>query len=343
VVEEKEAEEPSFSLTGYVDAYYQANFSSSGAEGEAPLVFGSSFTDFANTFGIGNVNLLAEKSVGKVSFVGQVGFGPRAVAANSDSNSDFPGLNFASTIQQLFVTYSPSESVTFSMGNFGTFVGYEVIDAPANMNYSMSYLFSNGPFYHTGLKVDFALAEGFGAMVGVFNDTDSKVDVIGGKHIGAQLSAETGGLAAYLNFLYGVEAEDVIEEEDLTEFQVDLTATLEVSETFMLGLNASSYSTAVDGNAGGGFFGTALYATAALSETTDLSFRGEYFGSTAAEGDTADQPNVIALTASGNFKIGDLRIIPELRFDTGSNGFTFGDDVSDESAFAFLLAGVYSF
>lgn len=343
VAEKKEAEEPSFSLTGYVDAYYQANFIASETAGEAPLVFGSSFTDFANTFGIGNVNLLAEKSIGKVSFVGQVGFGPRAVAANSDSNSDFSGLNYASTIQQLFVTYSPSESVTFSLGNFGTFVGYEVIDAPANMNYSMSYLFSNGPFYHTGLKVDFALAEGLGAMIGVFNDTDSKVDVIGGKHIGAQLSAETGGLAAYLNFLYGVEAEEVIEEEDLTEVQVDLTATLEVSENFMLGLNASSYSTAVDGNAAGGFFGTALYATATLSETTDLSFRGEYFGSTAAEGDTADQPNVIALTASGNFKIGDLRIIPELRFDTGSNGFTFGDNVSDENAFAFLLAGVYSF
>jgi hypothetical protein len=207
----------------------------------------------------------------------------------------------------------------------------------------MSYLFSNGPFYHTGLKVDFALAEGFGAMVGVFNDTDSKVDVIGGKHIGAQLSAETGGLATYLNFLYGVEGEDLLDEEDLTEFQVDLTATLEVSESFMLGLNASSYSTALDGNAAGGFFGAALYATAGLNETTDLSFRGEYFGGTAAEGDTSDQPNVIALTASGNFKIGELRIIPELRFDTGSNGFTFGDDVSDESAFAFLLAGVYSF
>ncbi|MEM9929830.1 MAG: outer membrane beta-barrel protein [Bacteroidota bacterium] len=341
--EEAEEEEPGFSFSGYVDAYYQANFSTSGSADEAPLVFGSSFTEFANTFGVGNVNLLAEKTMGKVSFVGQVGFGPRAVGANSDSNSDFPGLNFASTVQQLFVTYAPSESVTFTLGNFGTFVGYEVIDAPANMNYSMSYLFSNGPFYHTGLKVDFAIADGFGAMVGVFNDTDSKVDVIGGKHVGAQLSAETGGLSAYLNFLYGVEAEDVLDEEDLTEFQVDLTATLEVSETFMLGLNASSYSTSVDGMAGGGFFGTALYATAGLSETADLSFRGEYFGNTAAEGVTADQPSVIALTASGNFKVGDLRIIPELRFDTGSNGFTFGDDASDESAFAFLLAGVYSF
>lgn len=340
---EEEEEEDAFSLTGYVDAYYQANLSTSGAEGEAPLVFGSSFTELPNTFGIGNVNLLAEKSLGKVSFVGQVGFGPRAVGANSDSNLGLGGLNFASTVQQLFVTYSPSESVTFTLGNFGTFIGYEVIDAPANMNYSMSYLFSNGPFYHTGAKVDLAFGEGFGAMVGVFNDTDSKFDAINGKHIGGQLSYSNDAVGVYVNAISGTEAADVLGEEDLTEFQVDLTATFQVSESFMLGVNSSSYSTSLDGMAQGGFFGTALYATAAVSETADISVRGELFSATAAEGDDTDQPSVLALTASGNFKVGDLRIIPEIRFDSGSNGFTFGEDASDESAAAFILAAVYSF
>lgn len=342
---EEEEEEASFSLTGYVDAYYQGNLIKSEGASDAPLAFGSSFTDLTNTFGIGNVNLLAEKTMGKVSFVGQIGLGPRAVAANSDSNQGFEDNVFSSTVQQLFVTYSPSESVTISMGNFGTFVGYEVIDAPANMNYSMSYLFSSGPFYHTGAKVDFAISEGFGAMVGVFNDTDSKFDDIEGKHIGAQLSAETGGLAAYLNVLAGKDSEGLTDDDndDTNEFQVDLTATYEVSESFMLGLNASSYSTSVDGDATGGFFGTALYATAAISDAADVSFRGEYFALTAAEDDTSDQPGVLALTLSGNFKVGDLRIIPEVRFDTGSNGTVFGDSVDDESAAAFILAGVYSF
>ena len=348
---EEEDEEPSFSLTGYVDAYYQANFNSSNGPGEAPLAFRSSFTGLTNTFGIGNVNLLAEKTMGKVSFVGQIGFGPRAVDANSDSNggvifdddkTNF-GTNFASTVQQLYVTYSPSENVTFTLGNFGTFIGYEVIDAPANMNYSMSYLFSNGPFYHTGAKVDFAFGEGFGAMVGVFNDTDSKFDAISGKHFGGQLSYSNDALGVYVNAITGKDSEGETENLDVNEFQIDLTATYQVSESFMLGLNSSSYSTSKDGNDDGGFFGTALYATAGLNENTDLSFRGEYFAGTAAEGVTEDQPSVIALTLSGNFKVGDLRIIPEVRFDTGSNGFTFGEDASDESAAAFLLAGVYSF
>lgn len=342
--EEVEEEEPSFSLTGYVDAYYQANLSSVDGTGDnkSYIPFASSFTGLTNTFGIGNVNLLAEKTMGKVSFVGQIGFGPRAVDANSDSNLGLGGLNFASTVQQLFVTYSPSETVTFSLGNFGTFVGYEVIDAPANMNYSMSHLFSNGPFYHTGAKVDFSFGEGFGAMVGVFNDTDSKFDAIEGKHFGGQLSYSNDDLGIYLNAITGTEEEDVVEEDNLNEFQVDLTATYQVSESFMIGLNSSNYATSIDGTTAGGFFGTALYLTAGLSETADLSFRGEYFASTAAEGDETDQPSVLALTLSGNFKVGDMRIIPEVRLDSGSNDFHgFGED--DDSAIAFFLAGVYSF
>ena len=339
--EEQEADK-GFSLSGYVDAYYQANFSNAEGDGEEFVIpFGSSFTEATNTFGIGNVNLLAEKSFGKVSFVGQVGFGPRAVAANGDSNVGGTG-NLASTVQQLFVTYSPSDAVTFTLGNFGTFVGYEVIDAPANMNYSMSHLFSNGPFYHTGAKVDFAFGEGFGAMVGVFNDTDSKFDLIEGKHFGGQLSYSNDQVGVYLNAITGTEAENVVNDENQNEFQVDLTATFQATETLMLGLNASNYSTSIDGNNSGGFFGTAVYATIAASEDVDVALRGEYYTNTAAEGDNTDQPSVLALTASGNFKVGDLRIVPEIRLDSGSNDFHgFGEN--DDTAIAFLLAGIYSF
>ncbi len=338
--EEEEEESKSFELTGYVDAYYQANLINSKSEGEEPLAFPTSFTDFTNTFGIGNVNLLAEKSLGKVGFVGQVGFGPRATQANGGTG------NFSSTVQQLYVTYSPSDAITFTLGNFGTFVGYEVIDASANINYSTSYLFSNGPFYHTGAKVDFAIAEGFGAMVGVFDDTDSKIDVIKGKHIGGQLSAAAGGLSAYLNVLAGKDDDNGTRDnndDDTNEFQVDLTATYEVSESLMFGLNASSYTTRFDGDKAGGFFGTAVYSTIGIADGFALGLRGEYFTATAAAGDNTDQPSVIALTASGNFTVGDLRIIPEVRFDTGNNGLVFGSSPEDDAVAAFILAAVYSF
>jgi hypothetical protein len=342
---EEEEEKESFSFSGFVDAYYQANFIDGKTSGE-PIGFPTSFTPQANGFSIGMVNLLAEKAMGKVGFVGQVGFGPRAVGANSDSNSDFAGLNLASTVQQLFVTYSPSDVLTFTMGNFGTFVGYEVIDAPVNVNYSTSYLFSNGPFYHTGLKADVAISENFGAMVGIFNDTDSKFDLISGKHIGGQLSYEKGGLAVFLNAITGTEAEGEKPEDtddDLKEFQLDLTATYTLSDALLFGLNTSNYSTSLDGTGMGGFFGTALYSTVGLTETFALSLRAEYFALTNAEGSEADEPNVMSFTASGNIKIGELMIIPEFRYDTGNNGFLFDTNLDDTSAASFILAAIYGF
>ncbi|MEM6770277.1 MAG: outer membrane beta-barrel protein, partial [Bacteroidota bacterium] len=252
VEEAEEEDEDELKISGFVDAYYQAAFNTS-ESGDLPLVFPTSFTGQANEFGIGMVNLLVEKSMGKVGFVGQVGFGPRA----TDANGDVP------TVQQLFVTYAPSDAVTFTLGNFGTFVGYEVIDAPVNVNYSTSYLFSNGPFFHTGLKADIALGDNFGLMVGAFNDTDTKFDVVPGLHFGGQLSATAGDFSAYLNVLAGKADEGVLEtdNDDTNDFQVDLVATYEASEKLFFGLNVSDKTSSVDGDQAGGFSGAALYST----------------------------------------------------------------------------------
>ena len=348
--DDQEEEEPSFSLTGYVDAYFQNVFSDGEGSDDSPgtpLGFPTSFTPETRGFGVGNVNLLAEKTLGKIGFVGQLGFGPRA----NEANGAFPN------VQQLLVTYAPSDAVTFTLGQFGTFVGYEVIDAPANMNYSTSYLFSYGPFFHTGLKADFALAENFGAMVGIFNNTDSRFNDPG-YYYGAQLSTETGGLAAYLNFLYGTDAKDVFEEDDASTFQVDLTATYEISETIMLGLNASTKTTRnilpteAEVGSSDGFTGAALYATIGVSETASINLRGEYFVEAVPDGLDLDGRSVFALTASGNINVGDLRIIPEIRFDSsGDFAETYsggiidfgGGDVEDDSIASFILAAVYSF
>lgn len=339
VEEAEEDEDDALKISGFVDAYYQNIFSSDANDNA--LAFPTSFTPEDGGFSVGMVNLLVEKSIGKVGMVGQVGFGPRANAANGD----FPNL------QQLYVTYSPSEAVTFTLGQFGTFVGYEVIDAPVNVNYSTSYLFSYGPFFHTGLKADFAIAEGFGAMVGVFNNTDSRFNAPG-YYYGAQLSAEVGGLAAYLNVLTGTDEQDVIGEEDATTFQVDLTATYEISESFMLGINASDKSTSLDGNSGDGFTGVALYATAGLTDNFSLNLRAESFTEKAPDGITLDGRSVFAITASGNITLGDgFVLIPEVRFDSSSdfaNTYSggiidFGGAAEDDSIATFILAGVYAF
>lgn len=330
--EDAEKAEGDLMISGFVDAYYMANFNGQGATN-----FPTSFTETSGAFALGMANVLFAKEGEKVGFVADLAWGPRAEAANGTGE----GI-LTAAIKQLYVTYAASDAVTFTFGNFSTFVGYELIDAPGNVNYSTSYLFSNGPFYHTGLKADFALSDNFGAMVGIFNDTDSKFDFIGGKHIGAQLSASAGGLNAYLNFITGKEEERG--DDDLMEYEIDLTATYDVSESFMLGLNVANYGTSADGNAEYGFFGTAVYATITTSETFALGLRGEYFSESFGEG--IDNQNVIALTASGNITIGDLRLIPEIRVDLADemDGRFFDDEESPVGSLpAFILAAVYSF
>ncbi|MDO6749851.1 outer membrane beta-barrel protein, partial [Gilvimarinus sp. 1_MG-2023] len=76
-------------------------------------------------------------------------------------------------VNQLYVYYNVTESTTLTLGNFNTFLGYEVISPAANFNYSTSYLFSYGPFSHTGIKLDYAATEDLSFMLAAMNGTDN--------------------------------------------------------------------------------------------------------------------------------------------------------------------------
>jgi len=88
------------------------------------------------------------------------------------------------------------------MGKWGTHVGYEVVDAYLNRNYSMSYMFSYGPFFHTGLKADIVLGSHTGIMIGVANPTDYSTTTSSHKWLIGQFSTGTnnGKLKAFLNY-----------------------------------------------------------------------------------------------------------------------------------------------
>jgi Putative beta-barrel porin-2, OmpL-like. bbp2 len=262
--EEEEEEGPKFDIKGAVDAYFLA--------GRAPLP--TSFTNGSNNaFSLGMANIMFSKE-GKVGFMADIAFGPRAEAANGYFNAD-GAVSSLALIKQLFVTYSPTDALKFTFGNFSTYYGYEVIDAPVNVNYSTSYMFSYGPFYHTGIKANLALSDKFGLMLGVFNDTDTKIDVVKGKHVGAQLSYSSGKLAAYLNYLGGRFAEATEATKDIFNNQIDLTATFAASDKFGLGLNIANRALSEKDGETSSWFGSALYAKYAFSDSFTFGLRAE--------------------------------------------------------------------
>lgn len=310
----QEKETKTFTLSGSIDTYFRGNISG----GNFDTAPGSSFANNPG-FALGMINLIAGYEGEKVGFVADMVYGPRGADAvfNSVGNS-------SSIVNQLYAYWKVSDKVTLTIGNFNTFLGYEVISPTANFNYSTSYLFSYGPFSHTGIKADFDLGGDTSLMLAVMNPTDAtEYNPNGSYAFGAQL----GFSGQFVNFLY-----------DQGAYEVDFTGGFDLSDTFFLGVNAAYFS----GDDAPGFYGAALYPQIATSDAFKIGLRTEYFvedGDFGAIGTGVADSSVFATTLTGNYTIGSLTIIPELRLDSTSEAAFVGD----KALSSFALAAVYAF
>lgn len=329
------------SISGSVDAYFRSNFSptNNGPE-QAP---GTSFAN-GNGFSLGMANLVVGMEGEKSGFVADLVFGTRGADAVFGSQGD-PNYPSNVIVNQLYTYWNVSDAATLTFGNFNTFLGYEVISPAANFNYSTSYMFSYGPFSHSGLKLDYAASDDLSFMVGVFNPTDATdfnpVDTY-------TAGLQVGFKGVYLNFLYGDQTGST-DDIDAT-FQADLTAGFDVTDEFYVGVNATINSTSVDvaGVDNPGFYGAAAYLQYSLSDDFALGTRIEYFGTTGGIGivgeDADGEASVINFTVSAPYSVGDLTFIPEVRFDTNSEkDYIDADGMPTESLSSFTLAAVYAF
>ena len=154
----------SLMISGSLDAYYRYNFKN--AKDSARTNNFTSFTNSQNSFELGMASMKADYIIGKVEGVADLGFGRRAEEFSYNDKGTL------AAIKQAYVSYAPSDKVKFTLGKWGTHVGYELLDACLNRNYSMDYMFTYGPFFHTGLKADITLNSNFGFMLGVANPAD---------------------------------------------------------------------------------------------------------------------------------------------------------------------------
>ncbi|RAV29857.1 porin [Sinomicrobium soli] len=327
-------EEKKLQISGSVDGYYRYNFSDE--QKQAPA------SSFANSpgFALGMANVVASYESDKVGFVADLVFGPRG------TDAVFLSTGSSNIVNQLYVYWTVSDAVTLTFGNFNTFLGYEVISPVGNFNYSTSYMFSYGPFSHTGLKADFSLSDNWSAMLAVMNPTDyTEYNPAGVYTFGAQLGYETENGGTWLNAIYGKQYDGTSISENPT-FQIDLTTGYDLTDAFYLGLNAT-YNETKDA---GGFYGVALYPQIKTSESFALGLRAEYFKELedggpvyGADIDTWD------FTLTGSYTVGDLILKPELRLDSVSEDVFFDKDgfnagiPSEGSLGSFVMAAIYKF
>ena len=322
---EETTEESSFAISGSIDTYFRSSEYAPG-------------TSFGNLpgFALGMANVVVSYEGEKSGFVADLVFGPRgndavfgsATFINEDEELVAKGSN--AIVNQLYAYYNISDSFTLTLGNFNTFLGYEVISPVANFNYTTSYMFSYGPFSHTGIKADIAVSDNVSLMLGVLNSTDmTEFQPLGEDYmIGAQL----GLYGQYINYLGGGTA---------GVSQIDFTGGFNLTEDFYFGINATSYSDDFDTE----FSGIALYPQYTISDSFALGARFEAFseeglgaiGSISGEGDNT------SFTLTGSYTSGNFIFKPEFRIDSASGEFYSNADGATDSLSTLIVAAIYSF
>ena len=320
-------------FAGSADAYYKYDFSNA----DNSL---TSFTNSHNSFELGMASIEASHSLGKASVFVDLGFGNRAAQFTYNDGAD------TFLIKQLYVTYAITDAFRVTAGSFSTHVGYELADAVDNKNYSMSYAFSYGPFFNTGVKAQYTKGK-FSVMAGVTNPTDFKSAISAGstqKTFIGQLAYIGGTGSMYFNVTAG--SSNPSSEENKTQF--DFVGTKQLSDKFSLGFNGTYALTNNDNDSSldGEWFALVGYANYALKKTVSLAYRLEYFDAKKATPGLGilTGSSVIGNTLSLNYKVGNLTIIPEIRMDNASNDIFTNDRAEAKGLTAFaLLATTYSF
>ena len=361
--QEKTEDKGKFTFSGYIDSYYMANFniprdrSNLGVSGTA-----RAFDQRSGQFSLGLVQTKIGYSTAKSDVVVDLTFGPNADLGQYGNLIGPLGRGTtALAIKQAYFNWKATDKLTLTAGQFGTHIGYEVIDAPVNYHYSLSNLFNNGPFYHIGVKAAYAFSDKFSIMGGLINNVDALNDNNGQIGLIAQVFVQPAkGFNLYLNAITSNEASEDLTTGKTPEGQyslLDLVATYQITDKFSLGLNVATgvqdanNDGKYDKESWGGF---AIYPKYDISSTFSLGARYESFdNANAVRGlriTNADASytgvSVSSITVTPTITVADGHILlkPELRIDTfDKNFFVDGDGKDTKSQTTLGLAMIYKF
>jgi hypothetical protein len=357
-----ETAQKGITLSGYVDTSYTYQFAGAGeyapsvAQGTAGGVAGQNpgggpgnahaalrqFDTSNNTFNINAVKIALEKALPDknewaAGFRIDTIYGEDAKYLNDTAiNGAANGSGLA--LEQALVKFRIpiGNGLDIYAGKFVTFLGYEVIESPANLNFSRGLLFTNLiPLTHTGVYADYKFNSTFEAKLGVVdgwnNSTSPSVGASTtagnsassgfGKAITGQLVINAPGNNASLtqSFIYSPDGEpgavggsgatgvaaaagaatNVVNPVAVYDVWGNWNPTFDKSGNLLLGFNVDL---GTEDNTG--FWGAALYAQYKFTKVFSLAGRAEYIhddSSPAPGGGTAAKFGVGGSVQNGVF------------------------------------------
>jgi hypothetical protein len=224
-----ETAQKGITLSGYVDVSYTEQFGGRGTAfggGEANL---HQFDVNNDNFNVNSVKIALEKALpdqnewaagfrvdtilgSDAKFLGDSAFGGTASSGGTTSSTSYP-----IALEQALVKFRipVGNGLDIYAGKFVTFLGYEVIESPANLNFSRGLLFTNAiPLTHTGVYADYKFNDTVEAKFGVVDGWNNSVSgtssdpaaayAFGGKAITGQVNVTAPGKNANIcqSFIY---------------------------------------------------------------------------------------------------------------------------------------------
>lgn len=288
-------------LGGYVDAYYayhtrgDSDFRAGSGHpsgydgsniGSSNATTGRVFESPGQQFSLGLIQTKFEMGNDDWQVVADLIHGPNAEQTNFN-NLRGSGTQTSSTtstaIKQAYVAGKLAKDLKLTVGQFGTHIGYEVVESYQNANYMLGYLFGFGPFYHTGAKLDYTVSDKIAVMAGVVNGWDLQYDNNKDKTVIGQITLKPiSELTVILNYAGGNETNGVpggttsnvggMRHIGDLVIQYQVSKMIKVGANFVYGQNKVNNDTAAQT-----WGGAAGYLSVTPVDGFTLSYRLDYF------------------------------------------------------------------
>jgi hypothetical protein len=177
---------------GYIDEYYQLSFNEPQSVGSGNTGFPSAYHVFDPlvnqfAFGGGELTLKQGDTASGTGYFVDLLMGPTASLYTGAALTSVEAYDDQVLLGQAYVTQALG-SATFTLGKFGTPVGYEVTYLPSDANFSRSLLYNAEPLYHTGLELAYTLPMSWTATGWIGDGQNVEISGNRGKDYGAQLA-----------------------------------------------------------------------------------------------------------------------------------------------------------
>jgi hypothetical protein len=347
VAEEATVAEPASPLptvSGYVEAGYNINFTDSNVAHPAKLRV---YDAPGHSFALHAAHLaISHKFNDNIGAMISIDAGRDAVI---DAGGAYPYLispQFGFDIREAYAFYG-SNGWTLTAGKFVTYEGIEVIDGPLNPTITRGLLYGFAePFTHTGVKLHYQPADELNIGIGVVNGWDVIGDNNGMKTIIARIAITPSD--KFFVALSGSVGSEQAGNNDNHRVSIDLTGAITASESFQLWFQGNFGSEKIPAMGGpdvkATWWGIGLQPVITAGDFT-LGGRLEYF---------ADPKGVrVALGPQGKFfnvtLAPGIKLAPpfkirfELRADIASEKVLGKDSDPTKTQFSGALSAEYTF